>query len=190
MFERIHRVPPAPHPFDRPLLAVAYFALVCIFMALDLVADLAEGEGGLHLLVEGTIMLLSLAGLGLLLRDGRRRARQVGRLRSDLDGARGEADRLRREAQALMRDLGQAIDRQFQAWALSPAETEVGLLLLKGLSHKEIANSRGTSERTVRQQAREVYRKSRLSGRAELAAWFLEDLLQPTGLASPDTAGS
>ncbi|MEY3046615.1 MAG: hypothetical protein RL242_3457, partial [Pseudomonadota bacterium] len=54
-----------------------------------------------------------------------------------------------------------------------------GLLLLKGLSFKEIAELRQTSERTVRQQAGEVYRKSGLGGRNELAAFFLEDLLLP-----------
>ncbi|MCZ7679332.1 MAG: hypothetical protein M5U28_11460 [Sandaracinaceae bacterium] len=53
------------------------------------------------------------------------------------------------------------------------------LLLLKGLSLKEIAAARDTGERTAREQARAVYRKSGLSGRAELAAFFLEDLLAP-----------
>jgi DNA-binding NarL/FixJ family response regulator len=53
------------------------------------------------------------------------------------------------------------------------------LLLLKGYGHKEIAKLLGRSERTVRQHAVAVYRKSNLSGRAELAAFFLEDLLLP-----------
>jgi len=35
------------------------------------------------------------------------------------------------------------------------------------------------SERTVRQHAVAVYRKSGLAGRAELSAFFLEDLLLP-----------
>ena len=56
---------------------------------------------------------------------------------------------------------------------------EVSLLLLKGYGHKEIAALLGRSERTVRQHAVAVYRKSHLSGRAELAAFFLEDLFLP-----------
>ena len=56
---------------------------------------------------------------------------------------------------------------------------KVGLFLLKGLSHKEIAEVRQTSERTIREQARAVYRKSNLSGRPALSAFFLEDLLLP-----------
>jgi DNA-binding NarL/FixJ family response regulator len=55
----------------------------------------------------------------------------------------------------------------------------VALLLLKGLAHKEIADARETSERTVRQQSLAIYRKAGLSGRAELSAFFLEDLLLP-----------
>jgi DNA-binding NarL/FixJ family response regulator len=52
-------------------------------------------------------------------------------------------------------------------------------LLLKGLSHKEIAAVRSTSERTIREQARAVYRKAGLPGRSALSAFFLEDLLLP-----------
>ncbi len=54
-------------------------------------------------------------------------------------------------------------------------------MLLKGLSHKEISEIRSTSETTIRQQALAVYRKSGLRSRAELSAFFLEDLLLPAG---------
>lgn len=36
-----------------------------------------------------------------------------------------------------------------------------------------------TSERTIRAQARSIYAKAGLSGRAALSAFFLEDLLAP-----------
>ena len=67
------------------------------------------------------------------------------------------------------------------AWGLTDAESDVGLLLLKGLSLQEIADLRETSERTVREQARAVYRKSSLAGRNALSAYFLEDLLPGAG---------
>lgn len=66
------------------------------------------------------------------------------------------------------------------------AESEVALLILKGLGLGEIAALRSTSERTVRDQARAVYRKSGLANRASLSAFFLEDLLLP--LADPSAA--
>jgi hypothetical protein len=58
-------------------------------------------------------------------------------------------------------------------------------LVLKGLSHKDIAERCGRSERTVRQHAVAVYRKSGLAGRAELAAYFMEDLLPPVNKLGP-----
>jgi len=66
---------------------------------------------------------------------------------------------------------------QFADWSLTPSEGEVALLILKGLSIKEISNARSTKEKTVRSQASAIYDKSNLSGRHELSAWFFEDLL-------------
>jgi DNA-binding NarL/FixJ family response regulator len=97
----------------------------------------------------------------------------------DLDAARIQGRQWRDETRALLRGLGEAIDRQFLAWKLTEAEREVGLLILKGLSLKEIAGARVTSERTIRAQARAIYAKAGLSGRAALSAFFLEDLLAP-----------
>ena len=63
--------------------------------------------------------------------------------------------------------------------SLTIAEKEVTFLLLKGLGFKEIATVRNTSERTARAQSIAIYAKAGLSGRSELAAFFLEDLLLP-----------
>ncbi|NKI35191.1 helix-turn-helix transcriptional regulator [Wenzhouxiangella sp. XN79A] len=90
-----------------------------------------------------------------------------------------QADAWRARYQQTLAGLGEAIHAQFRAWRLSEAEAQIGLLLLKGLSLKEIAAVRGTGERTVREQARAIYRKAGLAGRSELSAFFLEDLLLP-----------
>jgi DNA-binding NarL/FixJ family response regulator len=97
----------------------------------------------------------------------------------DLDAARIQGRQWRDETRALLKGLGEAIDRQFLAWKLTEAEREVGLLILKGMSLKEIAAVRVTSERTIRAQAQAIYAKAGLSGRAALSAFFLEDLLAP-----------
>ena len=47
------------------------------------------------------------------------------------------------------------------------------------MSHKDIAEMRAVTEATARQQARAVYKKGGLSGRHDLAAFFLEDLMLP-----------
>jgi DNA-binding NarL/FixJ family response regulator len=93
--------------------------------------------------------------------------------------SKADAARWRAETSTLLRGLGEAVSTQFDRWALTPAEQEVALLLIKGLSHKEVAQVRGTSERTVRQQALAIYKKAGVGSKAELSAFFLEDLLLP-----------
>jgi len=73
--------------------------------------------------------------------------------------------------------MARVIQRQFDDWGLTQTEKEVAMLLLKGLSFKEIAVVRDTLEKTVRQQASSIYRKSGLGGRHAFSAWFIEDLL-------------
>jgi DNA-binding NarL/FixJ family response regulator len=100
-------------------------------------------------------------------------------LTRDLNAARIQGRQWRDETRALLKGLGEAIDRQFLTWKLTEAERQVGVLILKGMSLKEIATVRVTSEGTNRAQARSIYAKAGLSGRAALSAFFLEDLLAP-----------
>lgn len=155
------------------------FGAMSVLIGWDLITDYESGTDWLHLAIESLILLAAAAGLvWLCLRFLRLRdAAQL--LTRDLMAARAEAQRWREDSRDLLRGLGVAIERQFVRWKLTPAESEVGLLLLKGLSHKEAARIRGTSERTVRQQARSLYVKAGLAGRSELSAFFLEDLLLP-----------
>lgn len=88
--------------------------------------------------------------------------------------AKGEQWREARQGEIAA--LGEAIEAQFRTWQLTPAEIDIAGLMLKGASLKEIALARDTSEATIRQQAQSIYRKSGLSGRAELSAYFLESL--------------
>ncbi len=159
--------------------SIALFAAIATLIAFDIMGDYRSGIEPGHVLFEGTIMAFALAGVVIMwlqFRAVHLRARQ---LSADLEVARREAQRFREEAHEALRGLGEAIDNQFTRWSLSPAEREIGLLLLKGLSHKEVAELRSTTETTIRQQALAVYRKSGLRSRTELSAFFLEDLLLP-----------
>ena len=163
-------------------------AAIALLVVLDLIADGLDLGDPLHLPLEIAAVLLGAGGaLWLRTRAERARRRHVAALaerlaiaRENAGRAAEEAARWRAEADEALRGLGAAIDRQCDRWELSAAEREVAMLLLKGLAMKEIAEARGTSERTARQQALAVYRKSGLGGRAELAAFFLEDLLLPS----------
>jgi DNA-binding CsgD family transcriptional regulator len=154
------------------IVSLVLFTTVTFLIAWDLAFDYGEGASLVHLVVESALFLVALSGSVILWL-------QLRQTRIDLADAIGEADQWRRESRELIRGLAVAIEHQFERWELTKAEAEVGLLMLKGLSHKEIAQVRDTSERTIREQARAVYRKSGLSGRSALSAYFLEDLLLP-----------
>ena len=130
-------------------------------------------------LVDITPIVMTSVGVALLFRVTQRQREEHGKVIRDLELARMQGQRWRAEARTYLDGLGEAIEAQFARWSLTDAEREVALLLLKGLSHKEIATVRAVSERTVREQARAVYSKSGLTGRAALSAFFLEDLLAP-----------
>lgn len=51
------------------------------------------------------------------------------------------------------------------------------MLALKGFDIAEIAQLRGAAQGTVRAQMTSIYAKSGTSGRAQFAAFFVEDLL-------------
>jgi DNA-binding CsgD family transcriptional regulator len=124
-------------------------------------------------------VVMTSVGVALLFRITSRQRDEHVKVIRDLELARAQGQRWRSEARSYLDGLGQAIEAQFSRWNLTEAEREVALLILKGLSHKEIATVRAVSERTVREQARSVYAKSGLTGRASLSAFFLEDLLAP-----------
>lgn len=163
------------------LSAFVLFLVVASLIGWDLLIDYREGASWPHLVVEMLVLGVAASGAAILWR-------QLRRTREDLVVAQVEAEHWRNESHELLRGLGAAIHNQFARWQLTGAEEEVGLLLLKGLSHKQIAGIRQTSERTVREQARSLYRKSGLSGRASLSAFFLEDLLLPTPESEPVSA--
>ncbi|MCB9778493.1 MAG: hypothetical protein H6742_08020 [Alphaproteobacteria bacterium] len=150
---------------DENVVAAVIFTGVALLVGTDLLADAGSGAADLHLGAEALATVLALLGAGRFYRRARR--------------ARAEAVAWRAQAEELLAGVGRSVEVRFQAWGLSEAESEVALLLLKGLSFKEIAAVRETSERTSREQARAVYKKAGVAGRAELSAWFIEDLLPP-----------
>jgi DNA-binding CsgD family transcriptional regulator len=133
-----------------------------------------------HISIELAVVLFAVIGLTLLGYTYYQATQQtLKHMQTDLIAAQQEAKRWRDESRDLIQGLGVEIQKQFIRWGLTQAESEVGLLILKGFSYQEVADIRGASERTVREQARLLYRKAGLTGRSELSAFFLEDLLLP-----------
>ncbi|MBM9594902.1 helix-turn-helix transcriptional regulator [Rhodobacteraceae bacterium MCCB 386] len=69
------------------------------------------------------------------------------------------------------------MQERFVEWRLTPAERDVALFAIKGLSTAEIAALRKTSEGTVKAQTNAIYRKAGVSGRSQLLSLFIDDLM-------------
>ena len=95
-------------------------------------------------------------------------------LRNVLQERNDARERLRRASGAFM-DL---LEERFGEWALTPAERDVALFAIKGMSTAEIAMLRTTSEGTVKAQTNAIYRKAGVSGRPQLLSLFIDDLMR------------
>ncbi len=139
-------------------------AFAMTFFVFDIVSDLWSNEDGyLHI----TLELLVFFAISLVLF---RELQQVKSLTKEITIEKSKSARLAGE-------LLQVMKEQFSKWSLTGSECEVALLLIKGLSMKEIAQVRQVKEKTVRGQATAVYAKANCAGRHELAAYFIEDLM-------------
>jgi len=163
----------------RPVLA-GVLLLIVAGGVVDLLLDAPEDWRSGHVLYELGLILGGVAGAIWLWRKWRRAEGSATVLRRSLEERQRERDAWRERAGQSLRGLGEAVADQFERWGLTPAEREVAFLLLKGLSHKEIAAATGRSERTVRQHGVNAYQKAGVSGRAELAAYFFGDLGLPS----------
>lgn len=72
------------------------------------------------------------------------------------------------------------LHERFEEWGLTPAERDVALFAIKGMSTQEIAALRTTSEGTVKAQTNAIYRKAGVSGRPQLLSLFIDDLMDDT----------
>jgi DNA-binding CsgD family transcriptional regulator len=93
--------------------------------------------------------------------------------RRSLQRSRHAEQQLRVASGAFM----ELLHEHFEAWGLTPAETDVALFSIKGLSLSEIAELRRTSEGTIKAQTNAIYRKADVSGRPQLLSLFIDDLM-------------
>lgn len=169
----------------RQILAGLGLACFVLLLALEIVTE-SDEVSLVDLLVDAmSIMLTIAAAVGVALLAQRMQVQHEERisLLRDLETARAEGNGWRTKVQSHLVGLKTGMDRQFQEWNMTEAEREIGLLMLKGLSHKEIASLRATTEATVRQQAQSIYRKADLPGKTAFSAYFLEDLFAPEAMA-------
>ncbi len=160
---------------------VSLLLLLALIIAFDLRTDFLVDQSLTHIGLDFGFGLFGILGIffaWILLGHARQRdIYQIEKAVHRASSAQTQAAIWKHEAQAIQHGIATEIERQLSAWNLTPSEKEVAFLLLKGLSLKEISTVRGTAERTVRHHTLAIYQKAGVTGRAELSAYFLEDLL-------------
>ena len=158
-------------------LIIAALGIIMILNFTDVITDIGLGIPTWHILEESFIVLISAIAMIYLSLDLRSRTRQLSELSTTLKTADQQLANITNEMKRARRVYSEVIHQQFDEWRLTESEQQVALLLLKGLSFKEIATLRSTREKTVRQQASTIYGKSGIDGRHAFSAWFLEDFM-------------
>lgn len=74
----------------------------------------------------------------------------------------------------------EVMEERFVTWGLTPAERDVALFAIKGMSTQEIAQLRGVSEGTIKAQTNAIYRKAGVNGRTQLLSLFIDELMVGT----------
>ena len=96
--------------------------------------------------------------------------------------------RLGRRAEAALKmasgAFSEVLNDRFTQWDLTPSESDVALLTLKGFDGPQIADLRGTAAGTVRAQLGHIYAKSGCNGRGQFVSLFIDALLdEPLGVS-------
>ena len=158
------------------VITIGFLIFLAIFTGVDIYHDLNEGLEFRHLFHEFLILVFSSLIILFKLYISLQKNKTILALTTQANQATLEADHFKNEVQKYKDGLVEAINQQFKIWGLTDSEADVALLLVKGLSMKDIAKIRGTSEATVRQQSSSIYHKSILENRNQLTSYFLEDL--------------
>ncbi len=163
--------------FSKETVLIVVLLLVGLTSGLDLLTDLSEGASVSHIFKEALVILLAVILIIWILYEQRQQVAQIHHLKTELAQSKKQQGKAHSYILSARKQLSEVISKQFDEWNLTLSEKEVGWLLLKGFSLKEIAAIRDTLEKTVRQQASAIYKKAQLSGRHAFSAWFIEDLL-------------
>jgi len=151
--------------------------IVMISNAFDLINDFATNESTWHIVEESIVITLALTLIAYLILNLKKNTVNLQQLRQELEAKEHSLEQSNARIHNARKEYSQVIHQQFDDWQLSQSQQQIALLLLKGLSFNEIAAIRETKEKTVRQQASEIYKKANVAGRHAFSAWFFEDFL-------------
>jgi len=159
------------------LLIVGFCLLVCLLTLSDILLDMQQGSGFIHITQEIIIVVASLFVLLVLVLQFKKERMENQQLKINVEEISEQSKQMSTQLIKLKREFAEGIKLQFSQWQLTKSEADVAMLLLKGYNSKEIAELRQASEKTVRNQLTSVYQKSCLKGQQSFIAWFMDGLV-------------
>ena len=160
---------------DRPLsrraailsALLAIQSMAAVFFLIDIAGDLGHWEvlpsARAHNIVEVLAVVTLIVGMMLTAIEIRAIMRRQRRIEHQL-----------RLASVAFFDL---LEEHFDAWGLTPAERDVALLAIRGMSLAEIADARRVRTGTVKAQCAAVYAKAGVTGRPQLLSLFIDEMM-------------
>jgi len=142
----------------------------------DELTDLGQGESPLIVWVEILIVSASLGFVFYITRLLYKNISQQKQTEQKLQQVRQQLHSSNQRLQQGKEAFRESIDWQLGEWQFTQAQQEISILLLKGLTVKEIANQRHVQEKTIRNHLSAIYDKSGLPGRHVFCSWFVEGL--------------
>lgn len=161
----------------KQILIIGFLAFIGTAQIIDSILDFSEPVNRYIWLFEVCIGIFSLSLMSYLIYCLLEQHKISENLNQQLSENQALLENQNEQLHQARAEYSQLIKKQFEEWGLSETEKSTAYLLLKGLSLREIADIREIKEKTVRQQASNLYSKANLPGRHALAAWFFEDML-------------
>ncbi|MEM8822300.1 MAG: LuxR C-terminal-related transcriptional regulator [Pseudomonadota bacterium] len=162
---------------NRVILIVLGLQIVCATVVLSDIAASVLGLRSVPIAWEVRELIEIGAALGLVTGAG---MGVVALRRSD-----ARRQHVEDQLQAASGAFAELLEQRFNEWQLTPAERDVALFAVKGMTLTEIAGLRGTSEGTIKAQSAAVYRKAGVASRAQLVSHFVEELMGDALMPAP-----
>jgi len=131
----------------KDIILIVMLLIVIIINTADFLKDIGQGDEWMHIGLEILTVCLSLWGIFMLVNSIKKRSLEIDLLSQQVEQANSDLELTHHKLKKIGREYSKYLHKQFEAWELTPSEKEVALVLLKGLSFKEIAELRNTKEK-------------------------------------------
>ena len=158
-------------------ITIVLLIVSVVFFATDAVLDVVEHiRGGDPYTIEAMIHLLfEILAAGLLGYSTRTLITNLRTTAAKAKSAESQVEMYKAGAQNLL-------ESRFKDWALTEAEQDIALFVLKGLSNNDIASLRGVALGTTKNQITAILRKAGVSSRSELLSLLIEEMFDFSSL--------